>query len=68
MTTMLSDIGKKQNEAGLVKCLITIVKYSSKQTNFQVCLQSLNLFQQLLKINAQSQALTKPGDLQNDLD
>ena len=45
-----------------------MVKYSSKQVNFQVTLQSLKVFLETLKINADSQALTKPGDQQNDLD
>ena len=68
LTTMNSSLSGKNKDAGLIKCLITVVKYSSKQVNFQVSLQSLKLFLETLKINGDSQALTKPGDQQNDLD
>lgn len=68
LNTIYNDLPAKNKDSSLVKCLITIVKYSSKQVNFQVSLQSLKVFQEMLKINNDSQALTKPGDQQNDLD
>lgn len=52
----------------MVKCLVSVVKLSIKQTNFQVSLVCLGVLQEMLKINAESQSVTKPGDLQNDLD
>ena len=52
----------------MVKCLVSVVKLSIKQTNFHVSLVCLGVLQEMLKINAESQSVTKPGDLQNDLD
>lgn len=52
---------KKHKEASLVKCLISVVKFSCNQTNFQVSLISLNIFLEMLKINQESQMITKPG-------
>jgi hypothetical protein len=68
LTAISNSLPTKHPDSGLIKCLITIVKYSSKQVNFQVSLQSLKVFLETLKINNDSQALTKPGDQQNDLD
>lgn len=68
LTTILNVLPTKHKEVGLIKCLITLVKYSSKQINFQVTLQSLKVFEYTLKMNNESQALTKPGDQVNDLD
>jgi len=41
---MNSSLQAKNKDSSLIKCLITVVKYSSKQVNFQVSLQSLKLF------------------------
>jgi len=45
-----------------------VVKFSGKQTNFQVSQLSLAILVELLKINTGSQLISKPGDLMNDLD
>lgn len=68
LTTIHDSIQTKQKDASLIKCLITVVKYSSRQVNFQVSLQSLKVFLETLKINNGSQAISKPGEHQNDLD
>jgi hypothetical protein len=68
LNTILGDLKKKHKDAGLIKCLSNVVKFSIKQTNFQVSVVCLSVLQEMLKINAESQAITKPGDLQNDLD
>jgi hypothetical protein len=44
LTTIHDSIATKQKDASLIKCLITVVKYSSKQVNFQVSIQSLKVF------------------------
>lgn len=68
LNNILAESKKKHREAGLVKCLVSVAKLSIKQTNFQVSLVCLGVLQEMLKINAESQSVTKPGDLQNDLD
>jgi len=67
LTTIHDSMATKQKDPSLIKCLITVVKYSSKQVNFQVSLQSLKIFLETLKINNESQALAKAGEQHNDL-
>ena len=44
LTTIHDSVPTKKKDGSLIKCLITVVKYSSKQVNFQVSLQSLKVF------------------------
>lgn len=57
----------KQKDTNFLRCLINSVKFSIGQINFQVGLLALSLLQDVLKMNADSQILSKPGDMQNDL-
>jgi len=68
LTTILSEARKQGKDLGFLKCLINVVKFSGKQTNFQVSQLSLAILVELLKINTGSQLISKPGDLMNDLD
>jgi hypothetical protein len=65
---MLADIKKKNKEPNLIRCLANVVKFSIRQTNFQVAVVSLTILQEMLRTNTESQSLTKPGEMQNDLD
>lgn len=51
LTNISSVLPTKHKDLGLIKCLITVVKYSSKQINFQVSIQSLKVLQEMLKMN-----------------
>jgi hypothetical protein len=41
LSTILADCKKPGKDVGFVKCLIGVVKFSGKQTNFQVSQLSL---------------------------
>ena len=47
---------------------MSVVKFSVGQVNFQVGIVALGVLQELLKLNQDSQVMSKPGDMQNDLD
>ena len=44
LNNILNLIKVKHKEAGLLKCLIIVEKYTLQQTNFQVSQQALSLF------------------------
>jgi hypothetical protein len=45
LSTILSDVKKKNKDSGLIKCLAKVVKFSITQTNFQVAVLSLGVLQ-----------------------
>lgn len=57
---ILAETKKKQVvDVGLVKCLLIVVKNSIAETNFQVSLNSLQVLQDMLKINAKGNLLAR---------
>lgn len=68
LTAILDQLKIKNKEPNLIRCLVSVVKLSIRQTNFQVATHSLTLLREMLRTNTESQSLTKPGEMQNDLD
>lgn len=67
LASIQAESKQKQKDSNFMRCLINAVKFSITQINFQVGLLSLSLLQDVLKMNADSQIISKPGDMQNDL-
>ena len=52
----------------MIKCLLSVVKNSLFETNFQISQISLNILQKTLRINSSTHKLGKTSDLSSDLD